>query len=470
MSVWSFDQICKIVNGRWMSQPTDDAFDFGGVAIDTRSLVAGQIFIAFVGEHADGHKFIAQAAAAGASMCIVTDQSKVPTDIELPVLVVDDPIIAITELAVVWRSMLSAKVIAITGSNGKTTTCRLVHALCARSGKSFVSQKSFNNELGVPITVLNTPSDAKYLIAELGTSSPGEIAQRAALIKPDIAVITSIGSAHLEELGDRQGVANEKAEIIRALSPGAFAVIPAGIEELEQAISTMQRPNRIVRVDANVVEIIETDSAHTSFTLDGEPFEVPMLGVHNAMNASLAIEVGRALGIDDDAIRDGLQKTTPPAMRLERIEIATATDPIIIYNDAYNANPDSMRAALDTFDAIKCGSPKIAILGDMLELGAHSIAEHQAIVDTLMQVKSIDRLILVGECFAQATTSLDRISQISSINDKSMTNIAGMIAPGSAVLLKGSRGVELERIVHILREQHQSEKQRSNIHPETAGK
>jgi len=470
MSVWSFDQICRVVNGRWMSQPKDDSFDFGGVAIDTRSLQPGQIFIAFVGEQTDGHKFIAQAAAAGASMCIVTEQSKVPAGLMLPVLIVDDPIVAITQLAIVWRSMLSAKVIAITGSNGKTTTCRLVHALCAQSGKSYVSSKSFNNELGVPITVLNTPSDAEYLVAELGTSSAGEIAQRAMLIKPDIAVITSIGSAHLEELGDRQGVANEKAEIIRALSPDATAVIPAGIEELEQAISTMQEPNRIVRVDASLVEITGIDSAYTIFMFDGEPFAVPMLGMHNAMNASLAIEVGRALGIDDDAIREGLKNATPPAMRLERIEIATKAQPIVIYNDAYNANPDSMRAALNTFDAIKCDSSKIAILGDMLELGAHSIAEHQAIVDTLHQFKSIDQLKLAGECFAQATTNLDWIMQIASINDESMANIAGTIAPGSTVLLKGSRGIELERIVHILCEQHQSEEQRSNIRPETAGK
>jgi len=451
MSALTFEDIRIVMDACWVIEPKPEVFDFVGVAIDTRAIEPGQIFFAFVGEQADGHDFLAQAVKAGAGIGIVTDAAKVPNDLEMPVLIVDDAIDAITKLASAWRQRLKAKVIAITGSNGKTTTCRLVHSVCAQSGTSVVSQRSFNNALGVPITILNTPEDADYLIAELGTSSPGEIAARSMLIEPDIAVITSIGSAHLEELGDRDGVACEKAQIVKALPDGAHAIIVGGVAELESALASESDRVQITRIGTQVpIEIVEATDRHTSFTLAGEGFAVPMLGRHNASNASLAVAVGRVLGIDDEMIRAGLMRAKLPAMRFDRIEIPTKTDPIVLYNDAYNANPDSMRAALATFDGLHLEGEKIAILGDMLELGAHSAEQHRVLVNELVNFPSIDRFILVGPSFADAASPSDRVMIYPEPDAQAMTQIARSVLPGSSLLLKGSRGIALERLVYIL--------------------
>ena len=187
---WSIKEIESITNARWLIEPKQDTIEFAGASIDTRSTKSNQFFFAFVGEHTDGHQYLTQAQVAGASLCIVSHQDRVPQDIQVPVLIVDDVLLSITQLAQIWRSKLNATVIGITGSNGKTTTCRILHAICKQAGPAWVSQKSFNNALGVPITILNTPTDATFLIAELGTSSKGEIAQRSTLLKPDIGIIT----------------------------------------------------------------------------------------------------------------------------------------------------------------------------------------------------------------------------------------------------------------------------------------
>ncbi|MFG0298863.1 MAG: Mur ligase family protein, partial [Phycisphaerales bacterium JB047] len=214
MTRWGWDEFAQTAGGSWAIEPTGEGLDFGGVSIDTRSLQSGQVFFAFVGEHSDGHGFLAAAQERGASACVVTHADRVPEGFALPVLVVEDPQFVLTRLASAWRDRIRAKVIAITGSNGKTTTCRLMHGVCSAAGKSFVSPKSFNNALGVPITLLNTPIDADSLVAEVGMSTPGEIGARTALLRPDIAIITSIGRAHIAAMGSVERIAEEKAQLI----------------------------------------------------------------------------------------------------------------------------------------------------------------------------------------------------------------------------------------------------------------
>lgn len=470
MSEWGFKQISEAVNGQWLIEPKGVALDFVGVAIDTRTLRSGQVFFAFVGQQVDGHRYIESAVKQGAAMCIVTDRTKVPDDLGIPVLVVDDMLDAITAMAQAWRAMINPIVIAITGSNGKTTTCRLVHSVCAQSGLSFVPQKSFNNELGVPITILNTPADARYLVAELGTSSPGEIAARSQLVKPDIGVITSIGSAHLEALGDRAGVADEKCSILDALPDGSPAIIIGGVAELEAAIDSNDDRLQITRIGTDLpIEQVKSVGSQTTFSLAGQSFAVPMLGTHNAFNAAMAIEVGRAIGLDDQSIQRGLMAVDLPKMRLERIEIPSASEPIVLYNDAYNANPDSMLAALETFDSIQTDSPKTVILGDMLELGSSSDQEHESIVRGLARYPTVDRFVLVGSCFGRVKIASDRFVQVESIESfdaLAIANLAKGIEPGSMVLLKGSRGIGLERLVDALIEHHRTPSP-TNTEPQT---
>jgi len=454
MSSWACEEIREATGGRWLIEPDVLAIDFGGVAIDTRAIEKDQVFFAFVGEQVDGHAYLEQAKQCGASMCVVSDADKVPDGFEIPALVVEDMLGAITGLANAWRAKFRARVIGVTGSNGKTTTCRLLHSVCAQSGLSVVSQKSFNNQLGVPITILNTPMDAEYLVAELGTSSPGEIEARTALLQPEIAVITSIGRAHLEELGDQAGVAMEKSAIVRGLASGGYAVIPGGVVELDAVLAGVEGSRRIERLVSDDLQITEQIEGSTKFVFDGEFFEVPMLGEHNARNSAMAILVGRELGIDDAMIRDGLRTAQGAAMRFERIELPTAGEPIVVYNDAYNANPDSMRAAIGTFAGLSEGKRSVVVLGDMLELGNESAEEHRAMLEELLaKYDQFDQVVLVGHAFAQASEGLGtggRFSVFPEHDQCTMQRIADGIGEGDRVLLKGSRGIKLERIVELL--------------------
>ncbi len=197
MSGLDWETILSVTKGQWAIEPAPGQRPPIGVAIDTRELHRGQSFVAYVGEHVDGHVYLEQAKGLGAAMCIVTDPAKIPDGFGVPVLEVQDPTDAMTALARVWRSLLRGTVVGVTGSNGKTTTTRLIHAVLSRSGETWVSSKSHNNAIGVPMSILNAPVDAEHVIFELGTSSPGEIADRASLVKPDISVMTSIGRAHL---------------------------------------------------------------------------------------------------------------------------------------------------------------------------------------------------------------------------------------------------------------------------------
>lgn len=435
--------------GQWFIQPSATSPNPVGIAIDTRELAAGQIFVAFKGERVDGHGYLSQASKKGAALCIVTDAERVPDGFDCPVLIVRDPVDAMTRLAAQWRSKLRATVVGVTGSNGKTTTARFIHAVLSQGGKTWVSSKSHNNAIGVPMSILNTPMDAQFAVFEIGTSSPGEIAARSSLVQPDISVITSIGRAHLEELGSLAGVCTEKASILAHTK--AIGVIPAGNEQLDDAIDVLNPSCALHRFEQSSLKGLELGSQSLSFNIDENKFVVPAPGMHNAFNAAKAVLIGRECGMNDEQIAMGLANAKLPEMRLDRVEIPTNTDPIVLFNDAYNANPDSTRAALAFFESLNDLGTKVVVLGDMLELGESSESEHQSLVhelETDAVQSSIDRCILVGPEYARVAG--DGFEVFPSIDDYAMTEIARTIKPGDVVLLKGSRGIGLERLVYIL--------------------
>ena len=431
--------------GSWLIEPTQGDEPPIGASIDTRALVRGQIFVAYVGERVDGHAYLSAAKEKGAGVCLITDPSKVPDGFHVPTLVVQDPTDAMTVLAANWRSRLKGTVVGITGSNGKTTTTRLVHAVLRKQGNAWVSSKSHNNAIGVPMSVLNTPIDADFAIFELGTSSHGEIAQRAALVQPDVAVITSIGRAHLEELGSLEGVCAEKASIL--LSTKERGIVPSGIDPLDRVLGALSVPCDVERLDPSRLTEIVTSEQSVEFLLDGTKFHAPVPGAHNASNAAMAVLVGRACGMDDGQIASGLLKAKLPEMRLDRVEVPTQTEPIVIYNDAYNANPDSTRAALSFFESINPDASKVIVLGDMLELGSSGPEEHASMVRELGDLNG--RVVLVGPLYHAAAEGAD-FERWTATDDHTMTEVARSIKPGDVVLLKGSRGVGLERLVYIL--------------------
>lgn len=451
MSGWASNEFARVAGGEWVVRAGGAAIGFGGVCIDTRELLPGQVFFAFEGEQADGHRFLGQAAQRGAVACVVTHADRVPEDFKTPTLVVDDPLRALTALADAWRDRLTARVIGITGSNGKTTTCRLMHSVCAAAGRACVSPRSFNNALGVPITILNTPEDAEYLVAEVGMSTPGEIEARTRTLRPDVAMITSIGRAHLEALGSVANIAHEKAQLIRSSPPGAVGVIPSVGAELEDALR--DDPHTIRRLGDSFA-MLDVTTSGSRFTLDGVEFAVPLAGIHNAFNGALCVLAARALGIDDGVTRAGLARAVPPAMRFERVEIETGAAPIVVINDAYNANPDSMRAALTTFVGLGTAGPKVAVLGEMLEMGEAGPGEHRSLAEHAAGQQSLDRIVLMGAGFAGVEVDDPRVQSIPVSGDGAIASIAQGLCPGDTVLIKGSRGVRLERLVDKLSDLH----------------
>lgn len=466
---WSAHQLAELTSGSWIVAPKSDELPFAGAAIDTRELGPNQFFFALRGQRTDGHAHLPQAQSSAASLCVISDAAQLPQGFAAPTLLVPDVLEAMTALASAWRDRLSCAVIGVTGSNGKTTTCRIMHSICAQGGRAHVSAKSFNNALGVPLTLLNTPIDARYLVAELGTSTKGEIEARAALVRPDLAIITSIGRAHVEALGDLAGVAKEKSALIRALSPGGRAFIPANIELLEEALAQTDPRNnqgpKITRLGLDhALRVADTGPKETRFRLDEGEFSVPLPGAHNASNAALCVLAARSLGLAPEAIQAGLTQTKGPAMRFESVEISTQAEPIVVINDAYNANPDSMIAALETFNDMPTSAPKTAVLGEMLELGQGSAQAHQQLAQALARFTNIDRFVLIGaEYEGVAMTSFIEVH--SDRSDFTVERVAQGVAPGACVLIKGSRGVALERILDTLSRLHEGANAREQEEP-----
>ncbi len=428
--MWSFEQIRAVTDGSWVVEPGEDSPAPMGASIDSRSVSKGQIFFAFVGEQVDGHRYLGDAQERGAGLLVVTDASRVPDGLHTPTLCVDEPVEALTKLAEHWRSMIAARVIAVTGSNGKTTTCRMLDAVLSGFGSGTVSQKSFNNQLGVPITVLNAKADDAYLVCEIGTSSPGEVLARTTLCAPDVSVIVSIGQAHLQELGSTAGVIAEKSCIAR----GAGAVvIPDGIIGLEDAVRS-HNPGRVIVVGAE------------------ERAAVSLLGDHNQRNAALVARVCSEMGMGDDQISDGLSRVHPPPMRLERVVVQTEHEPIVVINDAYNANPDSMLGSIEVLCGFDSTGRRVAVLGDMLELGDQSLHAHQAVLGWACDHERVDLVITLGEHFAGAAGGEGGSQSIAGSDNASIEQAARLIEPGDVVLLKGSRSMRIERVLGALRD------------------
>lgn len=467
MTLWGFDQIAARTGGRWLRAPGPGDAPPIGAAIDTREIRPGMLFAAFRGEATDGHLHLSGAAKSGAAMAIVTDADAVPDGVDMPQLLVGNARDALATLASWWRELVPGlKVVAITGSNGKTTTCRLMHAAaCAeRKGglRGTAPAKSFNNELGVPVTVLNARPDDAVLVCEVGMSTPGEIAARCRTARPDAAIITTVAEAHYAGLGSLEAIAKEKASIATAVGPQGIVVVPAGLPLLDEALGACGTRARVVRVGPdepgpNRLRNVRSVPGGTAFTLGDAAFTVPLAGAHNAHNAALAVVVARWLGLPDAVIAAGLASAEPVPMRLERSVIATEP-PITIINDAYNANPGSMRAALAVLAEAPAaaGGRRVAVLGDMLELGDIAHRAHGEILRAARDA-GIDAVFTLGPGFAAADADAGDLGADHAeptTEDAAVARIAARVRPGDTVLIKGSRGVRLERLGRDLWQRH----------------
>lgn len=443
----------------------------GQVSIDSRAVAPGCVFIAIKGDRTDGHLYLEQAAADGAAVLVVHDPAAVPPRLPdtLTVLHVPNTAAALLRLAAAHRKTLEAtQVIAVGGSNGKTTTCRLLEAVLGGSLRGTASPKSFNNAIGVPLTILAARKTDQYLICEVGTNAPGEIAPLAAVIEPDIAVITSIGREHLEGLGSVEGVIAEEAALLGGLRPGGMAVVTAECPPLLDRIApffsskqpaslgparTLVTFGRSAAADLRVTGVEVTPEA-TSFLLnDRERHVVPIAGAHNACNAAAVIAVARRLKVAPEAIHAGLSTAKGPDMRMQRTTVAG----VQFINDAYNANPDSTLAAIDTFRlAFSRGGAagrRVLILGDMLELGEAAPDLHREVGEAIAKASCFDLVVLVGSLALNAASPIAhgpgsvRLSCHPDAGPAHAAAIAALLHPGDVALLKASRGTGLERII-----------------------
>ncbi len=487
MSFWTLESFERVLGGVWLV-PADGAARDGaltGVCTDSRVVKPGQVFIALRGENTDGHHYLAQAAAGGAALLIIDDAASA-VGLPTPALHVRDTGAALLDLAAAYRNTLTnTTVIAVGGSNGKTTTVKLIDQVLATRLKGRASIKSFNNAVGVPLTILGAEPSDQYLICEVGTNAPGEIAPLAAIVQPDIAVITSIGREHLEGLGSLEGVLNEEVSLLRRLRTGGAAVLnadAAGLLEAARAVLDPAAGHAVSTFGAAANADVRTSQCTQRFEglrfniNDASWFELPLLGEHNAANAAAAVSVGWRLGLDDRAIAEGLAQAKGPEMRLERVVLETAAKTplserggtqggkgnqkhISFINDAYNANPDSALAALKTFAAVAAGgrfARRVLVLGDMLELGEQAPDLHREVGEAAAAVGA-DLVVLVGGLSLYTGERLSKmqpgvnLATFIDLAEGRDAQAAALLRGGDLVLLKGSRRMGLERVIGAAR-------------------
>ena len=449
--------LAQACGGQLMNCRKDLSFD--AVVSDSRKMAKGVVFWALAGDKFDGHDFVAAAIEAGAVAAVVAQSKVAALPKNLPLVVVADTRLALGQFGARYRQDFSPTVIAVAGSNGKTSAKDTIFTVLNEKMDTVASEASYNNDIGVPQTLLRIESKHQAAVLEMGTNHPGELGPLIEKARPKIGVITSIGREHLEFFGDLAGVAKEEGTLAEMLPVNGLLVINGDSPEVTSIIKRAKC--RVVLVGAGAqndwrVEPISSDESGTRFKLSspaknwsGE-WTVSLLGRHQAFNAALAIVVGKELDAGRAEIQRGLSKCKPAKMRMQLERVGGA----VILNDAYNANADSMRAALETLAEFPAPGRRIAILGDMAELGETASAAHREI-GTLAGTLAIDHVIAIGQNAMWTSDSARSAGarNVSTFSDFNMAlaAIQRLVQPGDVILVKASRSSRLERVVDGLR-------------------
>jgi UDP-N-acetylmuramoyl-tripeptide--D-alanyl-D-alanine ligase len=449
--------VVAATGGRLLSAPSERPLSC--VATDSRSIPPGSLFVALRGERFDGHDFLELAARGGARAALV-DRPQPPERIAalaragLALLEVDDARRAFGRVAR-WHALrCPARRAAVTGSNGKTTTKELLRCALAAVGPTVASAKSFNNDVGVPLTLLEIEPATRFAVLEMGTNHPGEIARLADLGRPEVGIVTNCSHSHVEHLGDLAGVVKEKGALVEALPAHGVAILNADDAAfLELRTRTRARVVSFgIRRPADWRAVdIRFDFRRLVYKLRGQRVYVPLGGCHNVYNSLAALAAADAMGVPlHDAITS-LRNVEPPPMRLRPQKLAGVT----LLDDTYNANPGSVEAALRTLAATAAKGRRVVVLGDMLELGSHSTMLHGKCGELMSLVP--DALLIAAGPHAQdlAAGALRRgldPARITTCVDGAAAAllVPGLVQRGDVVLVKGSRGMEMERVVRAL--------------------
>lgn len=420
---------------------------FLGATFDSRLVKPGMLYVALKGENTDGHRFVAAALKAGAALALVRRDWPAPAEVDETRLArVDDPRLALGEIAREYRLTLGATVIGVTGSAGKTTVKEMTAAFLRASGRRVhATAGNFNNDLGLPITILGCPADADFLVVEMGTNHPGEIARLVDIARPDVGLISSIGTAHIEFFKSQDGIAEEKGTLFarlglvgRAKSTGSFAVLARENDRYTKLVGMSSVPVKTVSF---------ADQEAAAFA---EKLERRLPGRHNVLNAMIAYGCAREFGASLDSCLAALDSFTLPGGRWRMVEKGGVT----YFDDTYNANPTSMMAALETFAGIKA-ERHLAVLGDMFELGEDSARFHRE-VGARAGSLPIDELVCVGESSAREMAPAARGAggslRIQTAVDAAAAAalVKPMVRPGDVVLVKASHGMHLDQVIEAV--------------------
>ncbi|MHA8110657.1 UDP-N-acetylmuramoyl-tripeptide--D-alanyl-D-alanine ligase [Lactobacillaceae bacterium Melli_B4] len=435
-----------------------DDLEISSVAFDSRNLQSGALFVPLSGNQ-DGHRFIGSARQHGAVATLwASDHGDVPVD--FPVLIVEDPLSAMQILSQYYLNKINPQVVAITGSNGKTTTKDMIASILSTQFNVTKTHANFNNEIGVPITVLSMEANTEVLVVEMGMDRPGQLDFLSRLVQPDVAVITMIGEAHIEFFGTRDRIADAKVEILNGLKDdGTF--IYDGDEPLLQQRAAKFNFNELTfgRNGTNTLypTTINDQPAQTSFITNqwkDFTFTIPMIGEYNVNNALASILTGELFQIHPEGIRNGLDAVDITANRAEWLK---GNQGEVILSDVYNSNPTAVREVMKAFVETPTEGKRIVVLGDMLELGAQSKLMHASLADTL-KPSEVQQVFLIGTDMQALADQLRDKYSISALHDYSTDQIDQLgqdllatIDSGDIVLIKGSHGIHLETVLNLLR-------------------
>jgi UDP-N-acetylmuramoyl-tripeptide--D-alanyl-D-alanine ligase len=445
-------QVRAAVGGKALLPLPATAPEISAVCTDTRQMEPGSLFVALKGEHFDAHRFLPQVAAGGAVAALVEE----PPAESLPnviLLQVASTRVALGKLARLVREQMKATVIAVAGSNGKTSTKHLIASAIGEGLSGSISPKSYNNDIGVPLTIFPADPLADYLVLEMGTNHPGEIKTLTDMARPDVAVITNCSAEHLEGLGDLAGVRRENASIIEGMNPRGLLIVNGDDPQVLAAVANY--PGKKITFgfsptnDLFATEV-ECREDGVRFRLNNRPRRlfVPMLGRHTASNALAAIAVARRLGVVEEEIFQNLETARGPEMRLQLQKVGD----LLILNDAYNANPASMRAALETASLLPTAGRRVAVVGDMRELGPASDGYHQEVGRFIASSCRFDEVAFVGDRAALMAESARsggypcEKTHYYADSTEAAARFPAFLRGGDLVLLKASRSIKLESV------------------------
>jgi UDP-N-acetylmuramoyl-tripeptide--D-alanyl-D-alanine ligase len=431
------------------------------IGIDTRRLSAGSLFVAIPGAHFDGHDFLGDAMASGAKAALVKKGVAVPEG--LVKLEVDDTVQALGDIAAWWRSKFEIPCVAITGSNGKSTTKEMVSAIVGSLGPVLKTEGNFNNLIGLPLTVFRWDEDHRVAILEMGMNAQGEIRRLSEIARPDVGLITNVTAAHLEKLQSVEAVARAKGELFESMGKDSIAVVNVE-DRWVREMAALHAGERIcfgMQNDCDVrflhMETNGLDGMDLALAIRNREYraQLPVPGAHNVMNALAAVAVSVALGIDGDEAVGKLSEFHPMSMRFERVQLANG---VRIVNDSYNANPESMRAAFRTVGAAKRSGRFVAALGDMLELGEQAAELHRKVGEDAVGL-GVGEIFVIGDFSselaggAEAAGLAESSVHICEDAEQLCRAVEEEIKAGDVLLVKGSRGMKMERLVDYLKQE-----------------